>query len=134
MEISPWFRNALLWVSSHEILKLFFSGIYFCKHLLSVTIFLTTAFFSQRDIYYIPGDFQNSFKSKHRLNSDIYLHFVVDILAYINSNCLNCIVPLNQLEKISKKEIKRTIYFLKLSSENYFVHLEKRYQVCNNFW
>ena len=96
--------------------------------------FSHNCFFSQRDIYYIPGDFQNSFKSKHRLNSDIYLHFVVDILAYINSNCLNCIVPLNQLEKISKKEIKRTIYFLKLSSENYFVHLEKRYQVCNNFW
>ena len=68
-------------------------------------------FFSQRVIYYIPGDFQNSFKSKHRLNSDIYLHFGVDILAYINFNCLNCILSLNQLEKILKKEIKEQFTF-----------------------
>ena len=78
--------------------------------------FSHNCFFSQRDIYYIPGDFQNPFKSKHRLNSDIYLHFVVDLPAYINFNCLNCILSLNQLEKILKKEIKRAIYFLKLSS------------------
>ena len=78
--------------------------------------FSHNCFFSQRDIYYIPGDFQNSFKSKGRLNSDIYLQFVVYILAYINFNCLNYIVSLNQVEKLLKKEIKRTICLLKLNS------------------
>ena len=116
MEISPWFGNALLWVSSREILKLIFFRDLFLQPFTVCHYFSHNCFFSQRDIYYIPGDFQNSFKSKRRLNSDIYLHFVVDILAYINFNCLNCILSLNQLEKILKKEIKRTIYFLKLNS------------------
>ena len=116
MEISLCFGNALLWVSSHEILKLIFFRDLFLQPFTVCHYFSHNCFFSQHDIYYIPGDFQNSFKSKHRLNSDIYLHFVVDILAYINVNCLNCIVSLNQLEKILKKEIKRTIYFLKLNS------------------
>ena len=116
MEISPWFGNALLWVSSREILKLIFFRDLFLQPFTVCHYFSHNCFFSQRDIYYIPGDFQNPFKSKHRLNSDIYLHFVVDLPAYINFNCLNCILSLNQLEKILKKEIKRAIYFLKLSS------------------
>ena len=116
MEISPWFGNALLWVSSHEILKLIFFRDLFLQPFTVCHYFSHNCFFSQRDIYYIPGDFQNSFKSKRRLNSDIYLQFVVYILAYINFNCLNYIVSLNQVEKLVKKEIKRTICLLKLNS------------------